>query len=89
MRSWAGERALAVGHGGSGLLMSGDVEEGVEEETSDALAQDGRPDWLAGARGAEMKQPPGPVHSREALPYCGQVVDGKSGESFGECGGCR
>ena len=39
--------------------MSGDVEEGVEEEVSDALPQDGRldqgggPDALGGAGGAE------------------------------------
>ena len=51
------------------------------------LTEGGRPGWLAGARGAETQYPLGPVHSLEALPYCGEVLEGKSGGSFGQCGG--
>ena len=55
---WRG-RALAVRTGERGALPSGDVEEGIEEEVSDALPQGGRldeggrPDALGGARGVE------------------------------------
>ena len=54
-----GGRALAVWGGEWGAVVSGDVEEGVEEEVSDALPQGGRldqggpPDALGGAGGAE------------------------------------
>ena len=54
-----GGRALAVKVGEWGAVVSGDVEEGVEEEVSDALPQGGRldqvgrPDALGGAGGAE------------------------------------
>ena len=57
-----GGRALAVWGGAGGALVSGDVEEGVEEEVSDAfpqggrLDQGGRPDGGAGAGGAEVQQ---------------------------------
>ena len=52
-----GGRALAVGGGAWGAVVSGDVEEGVEEEVSDAfpqggrLDQGGRPDAGAGGGG--------------------------------------
>ena len=54
-RSPSGGRALAVRSGNRGALGSGDVQEGVEEEVSDALPQGGcldeggSPDVLAGA----------------------------------------
>ena len=54
-----GGRALAVRGGERGAVVSGDVEEGVEEEVSDALPQGGRldqggrPDALGGAGGVE------------------------------------
>ena len=84
MRFFWGGRAFAVGGGERGALVSGDVEEGVEEEISDAFAQGGRldkggrPDGLAGARGVEPQHLLVPVHSLEALPYC-----------EGGCGGRR
>ena len=59
--------------------MSGDVEEGVEEELSDAFPQGGRldqgdcPDALGGARGVEAQNLLVP-ESPEVLPYrCGVV----------------
>ena len=54
-----GGQALAVSGGERGAVVSGDVEEGVEEEVSDALPQGGRldqggrPDALGGAGGVE------------------------------------
>ena len=54
-----GGRALAVRGGERGAVVSGDVEEGVEEEVSDARPQggrvdnSGRPDALDGAGGVE------------------------------------
>ena len=69
--------------------MAGDVEEGIEEEVSDALPQvgrldqGGRLDALGGAGGVEtqhllVSEPP------VVLPYrCGVV----QGVGFGECGG--
>ena len=54
-----GGPALAVRGGEWGAVVSGEVEEGVEEEVSDALPQGrrldqgGRPDVLGGAGGAE------------------------------------
>ena len=74
-----GGRALAVRGGEWGEVVSGDVEEGVEEEVSDALPQDGRlnqggrPDALGGAGGVEaqhllVSEPP------EVLPYRCWVV---------------
>ena len=54
-------RALAVWGGAWGAVVSGDVEEGVEEEVSDAfptggrLDQGGRPDALGGAGGVEAQ----------------------------------
>ena len=69
--------------------MSGDVEEGVEEEVSDVfpqggrLDQDGRSDALGGAGGVEAQHPLVP-ESPEVLPYrCGVV----QGVGFGRCGG--
>ena len=55
-----GGRALAVRGGEWGVVVSGDVEKGVEEEVSDALPRGGRldqgdrPDVLGGAAGAEV-----------------------------------
>ena len=64
------------------------MEEGVEEEVSDAfpeggrLDQGGRPDALGGARGAEAQHVL--VESPGVLPYrCGVVY----GVGFGRCGG--
>ena len=54
-----GGRALAVRGGERGAVMSGDVEEGVEDQVSDALLQGGRldqggrSDALGGAGGVE------------------------------------
>ena len=74
-----GGRALAAWGGAWGAVVSGDMEEGVEEEVSDAfpqggrLDQGGRPDALGSAGGAEVQhvlvpEPP------EVLPYrCGVV----------------
>ena len=63
-----------------GALVSGDVEEGVEEEVSDAfpqggcLDQGGRPDGGAGAGGAEVQHDVLFPESPEVLPYrCGVV----------------
>ena len=70
-------------------MVSGDVEEGVEEEVSDAFPQGGRldqgdrPDVLAGIRGAEAQHLLVP-ESPEVLRYrCGVV----QGVGFGRCGG--
>ena len=78
-----GGRPFAVWGGEWGAVVSGDVEEGVEEEVSDAfpqggcLDQDGRLDALGGARGVVPESP-------EGLPYrCGVV----QGVGFGRCGG--
>ena len=75
-----GGRALAVSGGAWGALVSGDVEEGVEEEVSDAfpqggrLDQGGRPDGGAGAGGAEVQHDVLFPESPEVLPYrCGVV----------------
>ena len=75
-----GGRALAVWGGAWGALVSGDVEEGVEEEVSDAfpqggrLDQGGRPDGGAGAGGAEVQHDVLFPESPELLPYrCGVV----------------
>ena len=75
-----GGRALAVWGGAWGALVSGDVEEGVEEEVSDAfpqggrLDQGGRPDGGAGAGGAEAQHDVLFPESPEVLPYrCGVV----------------
>ena len=75
-----GGRALAVWGGAWGALVSGDVEEGVEEEVSDAfpqggrLDQGGRPDGGAGAGGAEVQHDVLFPESPEVLPYrCGVV----------------
>ena len=84
-----GGLALAVRDGERGALVSGDAEEGVEGEVSDALPQGGRldeggrPDVLAGARGLEAQ------HllvsgTPEVLPYCCGVVEGVG---LGRCGG--
>ena len=68
--------------------MSGDVEEGVEEEVSAAFLQGGRLDQgdrldaLGGAGGVEA-QPLLVAESPEVLPYrCGVVY----GVGFGRCG---
>ena len=84
-----GGRALAVWGGEWGAVVSGYVEEGVEEEVSDAfpqggrLDQGGRPDALGGAGGVEAQHllVPG---SPEVLPYRSGVVQGVG---FGRCGG--
>ena len=75
-----GGLALAVWGGAWGALVSGDVEEGVEEEVSDAfpqggrLDQGGRPDGGAGAGGAEVQHDVLFPESPEVLPYrCGVV----------------
>ena len=72
-----------------GALVSGDVEEGVEEEVSDAfpqggrLDQGGRPDGGAGAGGAEVQHDVLFPDPPEVLPYrCGVV----QGVGFGRCG---
>ena len=63
-----------------GGLLPGDVEEGVEEEVSDAFRQGGRldqgrrPDAGAGAGGAEAQHDVLFPESPEVLPYrCGVV----------------
>ena len=74
-----GGRALAVWGGALGAVVSGDVEEGVEEKVSDAipkggrLDQGGRPDAGAGSGGAEAQHVL-VSESQEVLPYrCGVV----------------
>ena len=58
-----GGGAFAVRGGEGGALVSGKMEEGVEEEVSDAfplgscLDEGGRPDALGGAQGAEAQHP--------------------------------
>ena len=75
-----GGRALAVWGGAWGAVVSGDVEEGVEEEVSDAfpqggrLDQGGRPDAGAGAGGVEAQHDVVFPESPEVLPYCCGVV---------------
>ena len=83
-----GGRALAVWGGEWGAVVSGDVEEGVEEEVSDAFPQGGRldkrgrPDALGGAGGVEAQHLLVP-ESPEVLPYrCGVV----QGVGYGQCG---
>ena len=84
-----GGRALAVLGGAWGAVVSGDVEEGVEEEVSDALSQGGRldqgdrPDVLGGAGGVEAQHVLVP-ESLEGLPYCCGLVQGVG---LGRCGG--
>ena len=59
IRSPVGGGLSPSGVASGGAVVSGDVEEGVEEEVSDAfpqggrLDQGGRPDALGGARGPE------------------------------------
>ena len=84
-----GGRPLAVRGGEWGAVLSGDLEEGVEEEVSDALLQGGRlkqggrPDALGGAGGVEAQHLP-VSESQEVLPYrSGDVY----GVGFGRCGG--
>ena len=74
-----GGRALAVWGGEWGAVVLGDVEEGVEEEVSDASPQGGRldhggrQDALGGAGGVEVQHLLVP-ESPEVLPYrCGVV----------------
>ena len=69
--------------------MSGNVEEGVKEEVSNAFPQGGRPnqgdrpDALDGAGGVEAQQLL-VAESPEVLPYrCGVL----QGVGFGRCGG--
>ena len=84
-----GSRAFAVGNGKQGALVSGDVEEGVDQEVSDPLAQGGcldkggRTDGLGGAQGARQQHLLVPVHSQEVLLYSGMVLEDKGG---GRCG---
>ena len=84
-----GGRALAVWVGEWGAVVSGDVEEGVEDEVSDAFPQGGRldqgdrPDALDGAGGVEAQHFLVP-ESSEVLPYrCGVLQCA----GFGRCGG--
>ena len=69
-----------MGGGAWGAVVSGDVEEGVEEEVSDALPQGGcldqggRLDAGAGAGGAEAQHDVLFPESPEVLPYCCGVV---------------
>ena len=88
-----GGQALAVWAGEWGAVVSGDVEDGVKEEVSDAfpqggrLDQGGRPDALGGAGDVEAQHLLVP-ESPEMLPHrCGVV----EGVGFGQCGGwwCR
>ena len=72
-----GGRALAVWGGAWGAVVSGDVEEGVEEEVSDAFPQGGcldqgdRPEAPGGAGVVEAQHLLVP-ESPEVLPYgCG------------------
>ena len=81
--------ALAVSGGEWGAVVLGDVEEGVEQEVSDAFPQGGRldqgghPDALGGAGGAEAQYLLVPK-SLEVLSYhCGVV----QGVGFDWCGG--
>ena len=71
--------ALVVWGGAWGAFVSGDLEEGFEEEVSDAFPQGGRldqgdrPDALGGAGGVEAQHLLVP-ESPEVLPYrCGVV----------------
>ena len=74
-----GGRALAVRGGEPGALVSGDVEEGVEEKVSDALPQgcrldqSGRPDALGGTAGVEAQHLL-VSETLEVLPYRCRVV---------------
>ena len=75
-----GGRALAVWGGAWGAVVSGDVEEGVEEKVSDAFTKGGRldqggcPDAGASAEGAEAQHDVLFPESPEVLPYrCGVV----------------
>ena len=74
-----GGRALAVWGCAWGAVVSGDLEQGVEEEISDAFPQGGRldqgvrPDALGGARGVEALHLLVP-ESPEVLPYRCWVV---------------
>ena len=75
-----GGPALAVWAGAWGAVVSGDVEEGVEEEVSDAFPKGGRldqggcPDAGAGAGGAEAQHDVLFPQSPKVLPYrCGVV----------------
>ena len=83
-----GGRAAAVRGGERGALVSGDVEEGVEEEVTDALPQGGRldeggrPDAFRGARGVEVQHLL-VSEALEVLPYCCRVVEGVG---LGRCG---
>ena len=87
--SWGG-RAFAVGAGERGPLLSADVEQGVAEEDSDALALGGRLDkggrsnGLCGASVAVAQHLLVSV-TPEALLYRGAVEEGKAG---GRCGRC-
>ena len=74
-----GGRALAVWGGAWGAVVSGDVEEGVQEEVSDAFPQGGRldqgdrPDALGGAGGVEAHHPLVPESPEVLLYRCGVV----------------
>ena len=74
-----GGRALAVRVGEWGAVVSGDVEEGVEDEVPDAFPQGGRPDQggrrdALGVAGAVEAQHLLVPESPEVLPYCRGVV---------------
>ena len=77
---------------GSGSHLCWAMWRSVEVETSDAFVQGGRldevgrPDGLAGAWGAELQHLLVPLHSLEALPHGGSVVEGTDGGCSGRCG---
>ena len=77
-RSPRGEREFAVGDGELGELVLGNMEEGVERQVSDALAQGGRldkgghPHGLGGAPDAEQQHLQVSLHRLEALLYRGE-----------------
>ena len=86
--SW-GEQAFDFRGGERGALVSGDVEEGVEEEVLDALVQGRRLheggclDGLGDARGADLQHLLVPVHSLEAPRYRRGGVEDEGGSRFG------
>ena len=89
IRSPVGGGLSPSGVASLGAVVSGEVEEGVEEEVPDAfpqggrLDQGGRPDALGGARGVEAQHLPVPESPEVLLYRCGVV----QGVGFGRCGG--
>ena len=81
-----GQHPDAVSFGGWGVFVSGSVDEGIEEEISDAFAQGGRLDALPCAGGVGLQHLLVPIHRLDGLPYCREVVDGKGGGWLRRCG---